>query len=153
MAVPVRTQILTQLQTLNTRLTNSLYRLVDTKGLQLKSLSLPDLSETINVLFQKLDDRSERLHIAFQAYWQQINLKFETVSKLLKSYSYHSILERGFALISGSSGQIISHLADARREKRLQISFSDGLLNVTPTHSKSPKSLPSSLQGDLFDEK
>ena len=153
MAVPVRSHLLTQLQTLNTRLTDSLYRLVDTKGLQLKSLSLPDLSETVNILFQKLDDRSERLHIAFQGYWRQINSKFETVSKLLKSYSYHSILERGFALISGPSGQIISHLADAKREKRLQISFSDGSLGVMPTPLKSPKAPTSSLQGDLFDEK
>ena len=152
-AVPVRAHLVTQVQTLNTRLTDSLYRLVDTKRLQLKSLSLPDLSETVNILFQKLDDWSERLQTAFQSYWRQINSKMETVSKLLKSYSYHSILERGFALISGPSGQIISHLTEARREKRLQISFSDGSLNVTPTLSKSPKPSVSPVQGDLFDEK
>ena len=155
-AVPVRSQLISQIQNLNARLTDSLYRLTDTKALQLKSLTLPDLSEIINMQFQKLDDRSERFQSALRTYWQQINLKFESVSKLLKSYSYHSILERGFALVSGPSGQIISHLSDARREKRLQISFSDGSLAVMPTtHSvvHGSKTPQFSVQGDLFDEK
>ena len=155
-AVPVRTQLISQLQTLNARLTDALYRLTDTKGLQLKALNLPDLSEIINIQFQKLDDRSERLQSAFRGFWNQINFKFNSVSNLLKSYSYHSILERGFALISGSSGQIISHLPDARREKRLQISFADGSLSVTPTHPlprSTPKQPTFPNQGDLFDEK
>ena len=155
-AVPVRTQLISQLQTMNTRLTDSLYRLTDTKGLQLKSLTLPDLSEVINLQFQKLDERIERLKTAFNGFWCQINFKYESVSKLLKSYSYHSILERGFALISSPSGQIISHQSDASREKRLQISFFDGSLTVTPAtkfHKTCSKSSSFSTQGDLFDEK
>jgi len=155
-AVPVRTQLISELQNLSARLTDSLFRLTDTKALQLKSLTLPDLSEIINMHFQKLDDRSERFGSAFRAYWHQINFQLNSVSKLLKSYSYHSILDRGFALISGPSGQIISHLTDARREKRLQISFSDGSLFVTPTSNSAtprPKSSHFSVQGDLFDEK
>jgi len=155
-AVPVRLQLISQLQALNARLADSLYRLTDNKRLQLKTLTLPDLSDIINLHFQKLDDRSERLKIAFKSFWQQINSKYDSVSKLLKSYSYHSILERGFALISGASGQIISHQCDAWREKRLQISFADGSLTVTPTlskHKTSPRSPVFSSQGDLFDEK
>ncbi|MDY6407343.1 MAG: exodeoxyribonuclease VII large subunit [Pseudomonadota bacterium] len=173
-AVPVRTQLISQLHTLDTRLVDSLYRLADTKELQLKSMVLPDLSEVINTYFQRLDDRTERLHTAFRSFWSQINLKFDTVSKLLKSYSYHSILERGFALISGSSGQIISHLSTARREKRLNISFADGTLPVIPINPSAPKNALSSqnssshthsrshatssahllpIQGDLFHEK
>jgi len=155
-AVPVRTQLISQIQTLNARLTDSLYRLTDTKSLQLKSLTLPDLAEIVNMQFQKLDDRAERFKTAFGAFWRQINFKYESVSKLLKSYSYHSILERGFALISSPSGQIISHQSDARREKRLQISFADGALTVTPITripKNSPKSPTFAIQGDLFDEK
>ena len=72
----------------------------------------------IETFIQRLDDRSERLDQAFSMYWNLINARFETVSKLLKSYSYHSILDRGFALISGSSGQIIDHSQAALCEKR-----------------------------------
>ena len=153
-AVPVRTQLLTQLHSQETRLTDSLYRLSEIKKLQLSALTLPDLSDVIHTLFQKLDDRSERLTQAFSTYFQAINLRYETVSKLLKSYSYHSILERGFALISGPSGQVISHSYDAKRQKRLKISFSDGSTDVTPLsagHQKN-KNSPTFFQGDLFDE-
>jgi len=155
MAVPVRTQLMTQLDAQTLRLSDSLCRLSEVKRLQLSALTLPNLSDVINTLLQKLDDRSERLHQAFTLYFKQINLKWETVSKLLKSYSYHSILDRGFALISGPSGQIISHSHDAKREKRLKISFSDGSLDVAPLHSTIRKSDLTShfTQGDLFDEK
>jgi len=155
-AVPVKTQLVSQLQTTGARLTDSLYRVTDTKALQLKTLNLPDLSDVINNLFQKLDDRFERLNSSFWAYLKLINSRFDSVSKLLKSYSYHSILERGFALISGASGQIVSHLTDARREKSLQISFSDGSMTVYPIPTGSKKSsnfVSPSLQGDLFNEK
>jgi len=156
-AVPVRTDLIIQLQNHSARLTERLYHLLDTKKLQLNTLTLPNLSDVINMLIQKLDDRSERLNHAFQSFWQQINLKFKTTDKLLKSFSYHSILERGFALISGTSGQIIDQSSLARREKRLTISFADGSLTAIPSSSSSQpslkKSTPMAVQGDLFDEK
>jgi len=154
-AVPVRSHLNTQIQTQAVRLSDSLYRLLDTKKLELGTFSLPNLSEVVQTLFQKLDDRSERLEQAFHTYFQAINFRFETTSKLLKSYSYHSILERGFALISAPSGQIISHSHDAGLEKRLLISFSDGQTEVTPiSHFSSRSSKPklSSNQGDFFDK-
>ena len=159
-AVPVRSELLTQLQSQNLRLTDGLYRLLDTKKLQLKTQTLPNLSEVINTLFQKLDDRTERLYNAFSHYFDAINLKFQTTSKLLKSYSYHSILSRGFALISGPSNQIITQSHVAMAQNRLQISFSDGSLEVTPSHKKSKKESKDTSyseinqnQWDLFNEK
>ena len=158
-AVPVRSELLNQIQSQNLRLTDSLYRMLDTKNLQLKTLSLPDLSEVINTLFQKLDDRTERLQQAFTHYFDTINLKFKTTSKLLKSYSYHSILNRGFALISGPSNQIITQAHVAADQSRLQILFSDGQINAVPLNKKAQQnsknncnSTTSLKQGDLFSE-
>jgi len=155
--VPVWDNLIVTLQNQSARLTEGLYRLLETKKLQLNTLSLPNLSDIINLLIQKLDDRTERLNHAFESYWRQINLKFETNTKLLKSFSYHSILERGFALISGPSGKIIDHLSDAEREKRLTISFADGSLTATPIRQKrhsDAQNIPSfPVQGDLFNEK
>jgi len=155
--VPVRDNLIITLQNHSVRLTEGLYRFLDTKKLQLNTRILPNLSDVINMLIQKLDDRTERLNKAFESYWRQIHLNFETNAKLLKSFSYHSILERGFALISGPSGKIIDHSSDAKREKRLTISFADGSLTATPLTSKprfTGTNTPiSPLQGDLFDEK
>ena len=160
MAVPVRQELKIRLDSISLRLTDSLMRLTDMKRLQLNALTLPNLRDTIQLLFQRLDDRFERLTEHFHAYWSQINLQFKTTSKLLKSLSYHSILERGFALISGTSGQVIDRLSVAKREKRLSISFADGTLPVTPLSQKSvippqkqdfSTNLPQ--QGELFDEK
>ena len=155
--VPVRDDLIVGLQTTSARLTEGLYHLLETKKLQLNTFSIPNLSDVINHLIQKLDDRTERLNYAFTSFLSQINLRLETNTKLLKSFSYHSILERGFALISGTSGKIIDHLNDARREKRLTISFADGSLTAIPIGPKYRSSASNSIifpiQGDLFDEK
>ena len=139
-AVPVRSDLIAHLQTRSGHLTESLCHLAETKRLQLKSLNLPNLSDIIHILVQKLDDRTERLQVALQAYFQAIKLKYDTASKLLKSYSYHAILERGFALVSGASGQIIGRLSELRGEKRLTLSFADGQTQVTPLPRNSESS-------------
>lgn len=161
-AVPVRRDLAVRLNTLGTRLTDALCRLADDKQLRLTTLvrALPNLGDVIEHFVQRLDDRSERLTQAFGVYWHLINSRLETNSKLLKSYSYHSILERGFALISGSSGQIISQSPVARAEKRLKITFSDGTTEAIPvgqppapiSHRKKNDPVPPLSQGDLFHE-
>ncbi len=132
-AVPVRSDLLTHLQTQTLRLTESLYRTLSDKKLKLDSLNLPNLGEVINNFLQRLDDRSERLDQAFSVYWRSINVRFETSAKLLKSLSYHSILERGFALISSPSHQVISQSTVAAAQKSLILSFADGQIEAIPT--------------------
>lgn len=164
-AVPVRSELMVQIQNHQSRLTDALCRFADEKKMMLDGLkrALPNLSDVIETFIQRLDDRSERLDQAFSTYQSLINARFETVSKLLKSYSYHSILERGFALISGSSGQIIDHSQAALCEKRLTISFSDGSVPVVPVSETTSVKIPASLnrhrpvtthdlQGSLFDD-
>ena len=153
-AVPVRQDLLLKLQSLNLRLTESLYRNLDEKRLKLDAISkgIPNLSELIENFIQRLDDRFERLNQSFLMFWQAINMRFKTDCKLLKSFSYHSILQRGFALISKPSGQIITQSHNAKAEKRLIISFSDGQIDVIPTLKKSKNKATSPIQRDLFNE-
>ena len=152
-AVPVRSQLATQMQGQTLRLTDALYRLIETKKLQLNALSLPRLSDLIETLVQKLDDRSGRLAQAMSTYFTSLNNSFELTSKLLKSYSYHSVLERGFALVSTPSGQIISQAIRAQNKKNLMIQFSDGSISVHPIKTSVQRSAVFEQQGDLFDEK
>lgn len=151
-AVPVRQELQASLASLSARLTEGLVRIAQNKKLQLQALTLPNLTEVIHNLTQKLDDRSERLILAIGIYIRSIKLRLETLSKLLKSYSYHGILERGFALISTSSGQIISRSVDVARQKRLTISFADGKATVAPVVRRSKMTAPSTGQGELFNE-
>jgi len=168
-AVPVRRDLQLTLQSLTTRLGEGALRVTNTKRLQLQALTLPNLAEVIHLLIQKLDDRTERLSLAVKGYIRSIKLRLETASKLLKSYSYHGVLERGFALISAPSGQIITHPTDAARQERLIVSFADGKTEVAPltrTGAKAPlpkttcprtgsprkKSTTPNRQGELFDE-
>lgn len=138
-AVPVRSELQIQLQGFQNRLMDASYRLCEEQKIRLTGLSrsLPNLSEVVDRFIQKLDDRSERLEQSFQVFICLIQNKLETLSKLLKSYSYHSILERGFALISGTSGKIIGKSQDAQAEKRLKIMFADGSLSVIPEKKES----------------
>ena len=153
-AVPVRQDLILKIQSLNLRLTESLYRNLEEKKLKLDSIAkgIPNLSELIENFIQRLDDRFERLNQSFLMFWQAINMRFKTDCKLLKSFSYHSILQRGFALISSTSGQIITQSHDAKAEKRLIISFSDGQLDVSPTSKKSKSKSTDNFQKGLFDE-
>jgi len=86
-------------------------------------------------------------------YFTSLNNSFELTSKLLKSYSYHSVLERGFALVSTPSGQIISQAIRAQNKKNLMIQFSDGSISVHPIKTSVQRSAVFEQQGDLFDEK
>ena len=151
-AVPVRQELQVSLESLSARLTEGLVRVAQNKKLQLQALTLPNLTEVIHNLTQKLDDRSERLILAIGIYIRSIKLRLETLSKLLKSYSYHGVLERGFALISTSSGQIISRSVDVAHQKRLTISFADGKATVAPVVRRSKMTAPSTGQGELFNE-
>ena len=168
-AVPVRRDLQLTLHSLTTRLGEGALRVTNTKRLQLQALTLPNLTEVIHLLIQKLDDRTERLSLAVKGYIRSVKLRLETASKLLKSYSYQGVLERGFALISAPSGQIITHPTDAARQERLIVSFADGKTEVAPltrTGAKAPlpktthprtgnsrkKFATPNRQGELFDE-
>ena len=135
MAVPVRSQLITQLRAEQLRLDESLTRTVDMRRLKLGSLILPNLTDTLHLLMQRLDDRWDRFIGAANQYMSAIKFRFETSSKLLKSYSYHSILDRGFAFLSAPCGHIISHLSDALSENRFKITLSDGSFEATPLPS------------------
>lgn len=150
-AVPVRDELITHLHTQSSRLTDALFHHFQTKQLELKATKIPDLSDFIHLFIQQLDDKSLRLDTAFNHFYESIKIHLETESKLLNSYSFHSILQRGFALISSTSGEIITSLVDAERQKRLKITFKNGNLDVIPkpNHQNSQKS-PSSIQGNLF---
>lgn len=138
-AVPVRSELLTTLASLNTRLLEGIYRYLNDNKIKLDGLgrAFPHLSDLIEMFVQRLDDRSERLKISLSTYQKNIENQLNMLSKLLNSYSYNTVLERGFSLVTNKSGQIISSAGMAKITSPLCITFSDGKIDTLPIQSDS----------------
>ena len=159
-AVPVKSELILTLDQLKNRNLEALFRFINEKKLKLDALSksMPRLNEIINLFFEKLDDKTERLANAVKTYYTGYENKLEFLSKLLKSYSYTSILERGFSLTLDKKGNIISTGKQAEKIDTFFIKYSDKKVEVSPLknqekHSKKIKQQGNkNFQGNLFGE-
>lgn len=75
----------------------------------------------------------------------------EQAGRLLDSVSYKGILDRGFALVSKTSGEVVKTAAEAKDEAKLKLSFSDGDVTIGgSTAKKSSRASASDPQQGLF---
>lgn len=159
-AVPVRSELILTLDQLKNRNLEALFRFINEKKLKLDALSksMPRLNEIINLFFEKLDDKTERLANAVKTYYTGYENKLEFLSKLLKSYSYTSILERGFSLTLDKKGNIISTGKQAETIDSFFIKYSDKKVEVSPLKNQEKPSKKikqqrnKNFQGNLFGE-
>lgn len=180
-AVPVRTELMAQTQALHARLLNSCARYIMEKKNILQGLArgIPNLEQILSDATQKLDDRIERLKIAFKNllndkhnhlklsglkpyYVKNIFEKNqENLNNLLlrlESVSVEAVLKRGFAWIKDSKDQTIYNLSQAQKTEHLKIHFYDGSLPVSSNSKTSSVSKKhnlksekrNALQKDLF---
>lgn len=176
-AVPVRSELLAQVHTLNARLLNSGTRYLAEKRSLLQGLArgIPNLEQILSDAFLKFDDRIERLNNAFKNLLQNKHSQLElsglkpyyiknifeknqeNLNNLLlrlESVSVDAVLKRGFAWVRNQNGQTVYNLPQAKQADRLEIRFYDGSLSVgTPSEprknsAKTGKS--NDLQTDLF---
>ena len=168
-AVPVKAEILATLQTAQSRLTNGINRYFEERRSRLEGLSrgIPNLEQILAESRQKLDDRIERLHLAFknmlagkQNQIAQTSLRpyhilniFEKKQENLKnlafrldSVSIDSVLSRGFAWVRNNRRQTVYSVAQAQKSPSLEIRFIDGSIKTKTERKKNE-----TLQGDLFD--
>jgi exodeoxyribonuclease VII large subunit len=68
----------------------------------------------------------------------------EQQGKLLQSLSYQSVLERGFALVRSTDGEMIRRAASIGAGQRLEIELADGRVPVTSDTPGEPKPEPKS---------
>lgn len=159
-AVPVRSELILTLDQLKNRNLEALFRFINEKKLKLDALSksMPRLNEIINLFFEKLDDKTERLANAVKTYYTGYENKLEFLSKLLKSYSYTSILDRGFSLTLDKKGNIISTGKQAETIDTFFIKYSDKKVEVSPLKNQEKPSKKikqqrnKNFQGNLFGE-
>ena len=56
--------------------------------------------------------------------------RIDQLGKLLESYSFHSVLNRGFALVRDEKGRPVHHAAEVRQWAPLRLEFADGEVSV-----------------------
>ncbi|WP_222183620.1 exodeoxyribonuclease VII large subunit [Geminicoccus harenae] len=78
-----------------------------------------------------LADRGQRLERATRRRITDGQARLDTLGKLLDSLGYRQVLARGYALVRAPSGEVVSDVAAARAESRLNLVFHDGEIAVT----------------------
>ncbi|MBP5352169.1 MAG: exodeoxyribonuclease VII large subunit [Alphaproteobacteria bacterium] len=167
-AVPVKSDIYNGLLTTAVRMNNSINRYFNELKQYIKVLSynIPPLQQIILDNQQKLDERVERLKLAFENLLDSkenalklTNLKpfyittilkakqekLENLALRLEGVSVNSVLQRGFAWISDSKFQTVYDTSKAKNAQNLHIRFADGIVRVRVTEREN------AVQGDLFD--
>ncbi len=188
LAVPVRAELIAATASHAARLSGCLRRYFDRLKSELRGLArgVPSLDAILSMPRQRLDTLGDRLPRALRANAHQHRVDFtraagrltpsslraklerlrdrvRSCAQLVEAYSYHKVLNRGFALVRDAAGAPIRAAAAISTGDRLEIEFSDGRIGAVadsraPTRSKAKepakagkKSGEKDGQGGLFD--
>lgn len=167
-AVPVKSELMLQLSSLNNRRLNAVTRLFAEYKQVLEGLSrgIPNLEQIISEAKQKLDDRWERLKIALancltgkkqsvelcglKPYYVKNILEKNKVSlhnleTRMENVSIDSVLKRGFAWVTDRHFKTLYDAGQAKRSTELNIRFVDGIVKTRVVENRDAQ------QFDLFD--
>ena len=167
-AVPVKSDIYNTLLTADLRLKNIMTRRLSEAKQYLEALGrgIPPLKRMLEEYSQRLDERAERLKLAFTNIIREranslkltelkplyitklIETKNENLKNLflrLESVSINSVLKRGFAWITDNRSKTVYDSVTAQKAHSLCVHFADGTVEVKITEKNN------ATQGDLFD--
>ena len=83
--------------------------------------------------FDRLDQFGERLKRHGSDLLQNGQRQVDQAAKLLESYSFHSVLNRGFALVRDQDGQPVLAAAGTSTGQTISIEFADGRVGARVT--------------------
>lgn len=169
LAVPVKKDIYNTLLTADLRMQNAVTRYMGEFKQYVEALGrgIPPLEQLVLENQQKIDDRSERLKLAFVNLLKDkdnllkltnlkpfyiknlLDAKKENLKNLalrLDSVSVESVLKRGFAWVSDGQFKTLYSATQAKRCDELHIRFVDGIVKVKMMEKHN------AVQGDLFDD-
>jgi len=161
MAVPVRREVLAWVEELGLRAAKSLSRGLDRAAERLGHIGarMPSLAGLVEQRAQRLDDLGERLRGALAARASSARADLAAVSgrlqprliaqrldraaerladlwRLAELAHPDRPLQRGYARVTGASGNTLTSVEVASRESRLSLHFADGALEVIPESAK-----------------
>lgn len=123
------------------------------------------VTREIDVGRQALQAAFERLIRAQRQHLRDASQRLASQQQLLEAFSYQRVLERGFAVVSGTDGTVIKSAGAAAPGLALNIRFHDGAVGATVTGGAEPSAPPARTrrrprggksgggaggQGDLF---
>ena len=169
LAVPVKKDIYNTLLTADLRMQNAVTRYMGEFKQYVEALGrgIPPLEQLVLENQQKIDDRSERLKLAFanllkdkdnllkltnlkpfyiKNLLEAKNEKLKNLALRLDSVSVESVLKRGFAWVSDGQFKTLYSATHAKRCDELHIRFVDGIVKVKMMEKHN------AVQGDLFDD-
>jgi exodeoxyribonuclease VII large subunit len=125
-AVPVRDDLLAGVAQGGQRLFAAALRGLKQHRLHLDGLSrgLPDPKRIMEIIQQKLDHLALRLAQTEARLLRERRQRLESLSSLLESLSFARVLDRGYAVVFGEGGDIISSAKQAKGDVTLR--FKDG---------------------------
>ncbi|MEL7430439.1 MAG: exodeoxyribonuclease VII large subunit [Pseudomonadota bacterium] len=105
--------------------------------------------------FHEIDRRAPA---AFSMPVQKARQRFDQAGRLLKTFDYETVLQRGFAIVRDADGGLVSKAASVSAGDMLTLQFSDGEQDAIasgasaakPKPGKKPKPGGGTKQGDLF---
>ncbi|MFO1032755.1 MAG: exodeoxyribonuclease VII large subunit [Hyphomicrobiales bacterium] len=128
------------------RLPSALVQNLQRHGLGLATasarLSLRPIRDRVTDLRRRLGDQGQRAARALHNAITRRKDRFTAESKLLKSLSYVSVLDRGFVVVRDARGQMLRQAAAVKPGAAMVLEFADGRVEA--------EAKPASRQGSLF---
>ena len=122
-------------------------------------LTVQPLKQQVERHRQDVKRSGDRAELAAKRIVTDKAIALATQAKLLATLGYHSVLQRGFALVLGSDGAPVRSAADTAAGQALDIEFHDGRVGVQvtgedegprPKPAPKPKKKAGEGQGTLF---
>jgi exodeoxyribonuclease VII large subunit len=109
-----------------------------------------DARQKIERAGDRVEQLGDRLQRCGSEFLENCRRRVEQADKLLESYSFRSVLERGFALVRDQDGHPVLAAADLRAGDTLAIDFRDGRIGarVTDGASTAPRPAPAPRRRD-----
>ena len=162
LAVPVRSELHARIADLTGRLEKARRRYIDFLIDKVRGLGrgIPSPKDILGLAVQRLDDLGARLPRSLFTQLQGQTMRFTGLARVLETLGYHSVLQRGFAVVRGSAGQAVTTAKGVAPGNALDIEFKDGHVPVVakgggnlkqkpkPGHKKTTTSKKD--QGSLF---
>jgi exodeoxyribonuclease VII large subunit len=86
------------------------------------------LREQLKSKIDTLNNYSNRIHISSKQYISSRIEKINSVSKLIESLSYKSVINRGYAVIRNSNKKPVQKISDILSDNEINIELKDGIL-------------------------
>lgn len=127
-AVPVRADLHALVLDRQKRLISTMQRVLDQHKKHIEGLSrgLIHPRRLLETIQQKLDYLGLNLERAQKNLIPDRARQLEILGKLLESYSFERVLERGFVLVQDLKGKPLMRAADAETGQNVRLRFSDG---------------------------